>query len=210
MNIDSKRAAGSETKDLPAAPGEPEPAPEPLEIGFRLRELRQSRRLSIRALAQAAGLTHSTIAQIEANKTSPSVSSMKRILSALGMSLSEFFAQAEAQGDEQIFFAADELVELADGTNLSYRQVGRSLKGKAIMMLHERYAPGADTGEPYVHHAEESGIVVKGRIVVTVGSREKILSVGDAYYFDSRIPHRWHNPFDEECQLISAVSPPTF
>jgi transcriptional regulator with XRE-family HTH domain len=133
-------------KDLPEAPtgasGEPESAHEPLEIGFSLRELRQSRRLSIRALAQAAGLTHSTIAQIEANRTGPSVSSMKRILSALGMSLSEFFAQAQAQGDGQMVFAADELVELADGT---------SLNGNAIMMLHERYAPGADTGEPYVH-----------------------------------------------------------
>lgn len=68
----------------------------------------------------------------------------------------------------------------------------------------------ADTGEPYVHQVEESGIVVKGRIVVIVGTREKILSVGDAYYFDSRIPHRWHKPFDKECQLISALSPPTF
>lgn len=182
----------------------------PLDIGSRLRELRQSHRLSIRALAQAAGLTHSTIAQIESNKTSPSVSSMKRILSALGVSLSEFFADAEAQGEEQIFFTAKELVELADGKSLSYRQVGRNLKGKAIMMLHERYAPGADTGEPYVHPAEESGIVVKGKIVVTVGQREKVLSVGDAYYFDSRTPHRWHNPFSKECELISAVSPPTF
>jgi transcriptional regulator with XRE-family HTH domain len=181
-----------------------------LELGSRLRELRQSRQLSIRALAQAAGVTHSTVAQIEANKTSPSVSSMKRILSALGVSLSEFFAETEAQDEAQIFFAADELVELADGKTLSYRQVGRNLKGKAIMMLHERYAPGADTGEPYVHQAEESGIVIKGRIVVVIGKREKILSVGDAYYFDSRIPHRWYNPFNEECELISAVTPPTF
>jgi transcriptional regulator with XRE-family HTH domain len=225
LSADSKRTPGSEAKARPKAASDP-PAPasmtivpaakstpprteDSLDLGSRLRELRQSHRLSIRALAHAAGLTHSTVAQIEANKTSPSVSSMKRILSALGVSLSEFFAETEAQGEGQIFFTAGELVELADGKTLSYRQVGRSLKGKAIMMQHARYAPGADTGEPHVHQAEESGIVVKGRIVVTVGKREKILSAGDAYYFDSRIPHRWYNPFNEECELISAVTPPT-
>ncbi|WP_321794663.1 cupin domain-containing protein [Caballeronia sp. J97] len=181
-----------------------------LDIGNRLRELRTKHGLSIRALAEVAGLTHSTIAQIEANKTSPSVGSMKRILDALHIPLSQFFADAEAQTEEQVFFAADELVELADGNVLSYRQVGKNLAGKDIMMLRERYAPGADTGEPYSHQAEECGTVISGRLMIVVGTRERCLSAGEAYYFDSRVPHRMYNPFDEVCEVVSAVSPPTF
>lgn len=185
-------------------------AQETLEIGPRLRNLRMKRGLSIRALAEAAGLTHSTIGQIEANKTSPSVSSMKRILDALHTPLSQFFADAETYTEEQIFFGHDDLVELADGESLSYRQVGKSLAGKAIMMLRERYAPGADTGEPYAHQAEECGIVISGKLMIVVGNRERCLSPGEAYYFDSRVPHRMYNPFDEVCEVVSAVSPPTF
>lgn len=181
-----------------------------LEIGFRLKELRLQHKYSIRGLAEAAGMTHSTIAQIEANKVSPSVSSMKRILDVLNVPLSEFFAQTESKSEEKIFFTAKDLVELADGKKLSYRQVGSSLKGKAIMMLHERYAPGADTGEPYSHDAEECGIVVSGKIMIVVGNKERCLKKGEAYYFDSRQPHRMYNPFEEECEVISAVSPPTF
>ena len=181
-----------------------------LDIGQRLKELRLEAKLSIRGLADAAGLTHSTIAQIEANKVSPSIGSMKRILDVLHMPLSAFFAQAESKSEERIFFAAPDLVELADGKQLSYRQVGDNLKGKAIMMLHERYAPGADTGETYSHEAEECGVVVNGRLMVVVGTEERCLGRGEAYYFDSRLPHRMYNPFDEPCEVVSAASPPTF
>ncbi|WP_321794671.1 cupin domain-containing protein [Caballeronia sp. J97] len=196
--------AAAKTVDLSDADSQP------LDIGNRLKELRTAHKLSIRGLAEAAGLTHSTIAQIEANKVSPSVSSMKRILNVLNVPLSEFFAKAESKSEEQVFFEAKELVELADGKKLSYRQVGSNLKGKAIMMLHERYAPGADTGEVYSHEAEECGVVVKGKLMMVVGTRERLLKKGEAYYFDSRQPHRMYNPFDEECEVISAVSPPTF
>jgi transcriptional regulator with XRE-family HTH domain len=181
-----------------------------LDIGSRLKAIRMSYGLSIRALAEAAGVTHSTIAQIELNKVSPSVSSVKRILNVFNMPLSDFFAEVEDRQEERIFFKADELVELADGKMLSYRQVGSNLAGKAMMMLHERYAPGADTGEPYVHDAEECGIVIKGRVVIVVGQREQVLEAGEAYYFNSRLPHRMYNPFKETCEVISAVSPPTF
>ncbi|HSA67874.1 MAG TPA: cupin domain-containing protein, partial [Methyloceanibacter sp.] len=45
---------------------------------------------------------------------------------------------------------------------------------------------------------------------VTVGDRRTILGPGDAYYFDSRTPHRFRNAGDEECMVVSANSPPSF
>lgn len=206
----SKKPESDSATALPAEGRAGESAATALDIGSRLKAIRVSYGLSIRALAEAAGVTHSTIAQIELNKVSPSVSSVKRILNVFNMPLSDFFAEVEDRQEERIFFKADELVELADGKMLSYRQVGSNLAGKAMMMLHERYAPGADTGEPYVHDAEECGIVIKGRVVIVVGQREQVLEAGEAYYFNSRLPHRMYNPFKETCEVISAVSPPTF
>ena len=58
------------------------------------------------------------------------------------------------------------------------------------------------------HDGEEGGIVLRGRIELTVGDRREILGPGDAYHFSSRIPHRFRNPGDEECELISACTPP--
>jgi mannose-6-phosphate isomerase-like protein (cupin superfamily) len=80
-----------------------------------------------------------------------------------------------------------------------------------MSILHERYSANADTGEEMLTHAgEEGGVVVKGRIELSVGGEARILSAGDAYYFKSSIPHRFRNPGREECEIVSASSPPTF
>jgi mannose-6-phosphate isomerase-like protein (cupin superfamily) len=80
-----------------------------------------------------------------------------------------------------------------------------------MSILHERYNPGADTGEEMLSHAgEEGGVVVRGAIELTVGGQKRTLGPGDAYYFESRLPHRFRNTGEEICEIISANSPPTF
>jgi mannose-6-phosphate isomerase-like protein (cupin superfamily) len=109
-----------------------------------------------------------------------------------------------------VFFAAEELVELGSG-GISYRQVARDLSERALQILHERYAPGADTGETMLRHeSDEGGVVIRGRLEVTVGDQRRVLGPGDAYYFDSRIPHRFRALGEEECEVVSACTPPSF
>jgi transcriptional regulator with XRE-family HTH domain len=181
----------------------------PADVGGRLRAVRLQHGLSQRELAKRAGLTHSAISLIEQNRVSPSVGSLKKILDGIPITLSEFFA--EGMGDDaQIFYHHTELVELASG-KISYRQVGRHLKGRALQILHERLAPGADTGEMLLqHNAEEGGVVIRGALEVTVGTVTRVLNPGDAYYFNSNIPHRFRNVGDKECELVSACTPPSF
>ncbi|QCO58045.1 cupin domain-containing protein (plasmid) [Pseudorhodobacter turbinis] len=189
-----------------------------MNIGARLRAARTQRKLSQRELARRAGVTNGTISQIEQNHSSPSVSSLKRVLDALAMSLAEFFAADVAQS-HQVFFRRSELQEvnphkLLRKTDapiaLSIRQVGDALSHQ-IQMLHECYSPGADTGaQKYSHDAEEAGIVIEGSIEVTVGAETETLFAGDAYLFDSRIPHRFHNTGTEDCVIVSACTPPSF
>ncbi|HEU4824844.1 MAG TPA: cupin domain-containing protein [Dongiaceae bacterium] len=177
------------------------------DLGSRLKTLREAHNLSQRELAKRAGVSNAIISMIEQNHSSPSVGMLKKLLDGFPLSLAEFFA-LEAPPKPQIYFAARELVELAGGS-ISYRQVGRDLAGRALQMLHERYAPGADTGE-LSHNAEECGIVLRGRLEVTVGDQVKVLGPGEAYYFDSRTTHRFRNLGDEECEAVSANSPPSF
>lgn len=197
-----------------ARPGSSPAAAEPelgvdFDIGERLREIRQRYGLSQRALATRADVTNGMISMIEKNRSSPSVATLKKILDGFPMSLAEFFAAGQAQ-PPKIFFAADELVELAGGL-VSYRQVGANLEGKAIQVLHERLQPGADTGAEMLRHdAEEGGVVISGSLEITVGMQTRVLHAGDAYYFSSRIPHRFRNVGSEPCELVSACSPPSF
>lgn len=182
---------------------------EGFDLGARLKALRDSHGLSQRELAKRAGVSNAIISMIEQNRSSPSVGMLKKLLDGFPMSLAEFFAD-DLKPRPQIFFSSSELVELAGGA-VSYRQVGKDMSGKAIQLMHERYQPGADTGGQMLsHEAEEAGVIIRGRLEVTVGDQVRVLGPGDAYYFDSRIPHRFRNLGSDECEVVTANSPPSF
>ena len=190
----------------------PEPrrsGPAGLDMGARLREIRERFGLSQRALAARADVTNGMISLVEKNASSPSVATLKKILDAFPMSLAEFFETGQPE-QTAWFFRAGELVEIGGGP-ISYRQVGRSLQGRALQLLHERLQPGADTGSAMLRHAgEEGGVVVRGEIELTVGTATRLLRAGDAYAFPSSIPHRFRNLGREACEIVSACTPPSF
>jgi transcriptional regulator with XRE-family HTH domain len=180
-----------------------------MDIGDRLRRLRVAKGLSQRDVARRAGVTNATISMIENNKISPSVASLKKILDGLLVPLADFFGSGRER-DERVFFAADELTEIAGG-KISFRQVGDDLRGRALQVLHETYQPRADTGRAMLgHEGEEAGIVICGRIEITVGDARRVLGPGDAYYYDSSFPHRFRNVGNEPCEIISVCTPPNF
>jgi transcriptional regulator with XRE-family HTH domain len=180
------------------------------DIGTRLRVVRQIYGLTQRELARRAGVTNGAISLIEQNRVSPSISSLKKILDGIPLSLADFFTLDFSPSDN-VFFAAGELTEIAFGEAISMRMVGRRVAGRAVQMLREVYQPGADTGEAMLRHeGEECGIVVSGCLTVTVGAQERVLNPGDAYYFRSDIPHRFRNGGNVPCVLISANAPPSF
>ena len=180
-----------------------------INIGERLRTIREMYGFSQRALAKRADVTNGIISMIEQNSSSPSIATLKKILDGFPISLTDFFSFG-APSQDKIIYRADELVEIG-GKKVSYRQVGSNLKGKSMQLIHERIEPGADTGNEMLRHeAEEGGIIIKGQIELTVGGQVDILNEGDAYYFDSRLPHRFRNIGTEVCEIISACSPPSF
>jgi transcriptional regulator with XRE-family HTH domain len=180
-----------------------------LDIGNKLRHFREAAGLSQRALAKRANIANSTISLIEANSSSPSIGQLKRILDAIPIGVSEFFAQ-EPDNPDKAFYRASELVEIGKG-DVSFRQVGRRRAGRQLQIMHECYQPGSDTGRiPLSHPGEEGGVVVSGQLEVTVDGDRCILGPGDAYSFDSRRPHRFRCVGDAPAILISACTPPSF
>ena len=177
-------------------------------VGLRLKQLRQSRGLSQRKLARTASVSNATVSLIEHGKTDPSMGLLRKLLDSLGVSFAEFFVP-DTRASDKHFYAHDELSEIGSGP-ISYLQVGSDLRDGELQILYERYQPGADTGQSMLSHdAEEGGIVVRGRLEVTVGQQVQVLTAGDAYRFDSRRPHRFRNTGNEECIVVSACTPPS-
>jgi transcriptional regulator with XRE-family HTH domain len=179
------------------------------EVAERLKAVRRAEGLSQRALARRAGMTNATISLIESGSMNPSVGALKRILTGIPMDLGTFFT-FELSKQDRAFYRVADLVEIGKG-EVSYRLLAADRKSKRLQIIHERYQPGSDSGRvTLAHDGEEGGIVISGRLEVTVGEQKRVLGPGEAYYFDSRIPHRFRNPGEEVCEVVSACSPASF
>lgn len=180
------------------------------DIGERLRTIRNHHGLSQRELAKRAGVTNGTISLIEQNAVSPTIASLRKVLDGFPMSLADFFADDDEPAPT-VFLRADDLPEIRIGEGLVLRQVGRARRDRRLLVLHEQYGPGGDTGaELLSHDGEEAGVVLRGRVEVSVGGKSQVLGPGDAYAFDSRLPHRFRNVGPEPAEIVSACAPPTF
>ena len=179
-----------------------------MEVGKQLRAVRTAFGLSQRELAKRAGVTNGMISLIEQDRVSPSVGSLQKILAAFPMTMAEFFTQ-DMHGRENVVFRAGELPDVGTG-DIAYRLIAASRRDRKMSILWETYAPGADTGDDLLTHSgEEGGVIVEGEIELTVAGETWRLGLGDAYYFDSRLPHRFRNTGKEPARIVSANSPPT-
>ena len=73
-----------------------------MNIGERLRFLREQSGLSGKALAEKIGLVPSQINKIEHNVTKPSIDSLERICNALGITLGEFFSIEKSESEPEL------------------------------------------------------------------------------------------------------------
>jgi transcriptional regulator with XRE-family HTH domain len=179
-----------------------------LEVGKQLRAVRTAFGLSQRELAKRAGVTNGMVSLIEQDRVSPSVGSLQKILSAFPMTMADFFTR-DMQGRDNFVFRADELPDVGTG-DIQYLLVAASKHDRKMSILSETYEPGTDTGEDLLTHSgEEGGVVIEGELELTVAGNVQVLGPGDAYYFDSHLPHRFRNTGKVPTRIVSANAPPT-
>ena len=182
-----------------------------MDIGARLQLVRKTKGLSQRELAKRVGVTNSTISLIEQNKVSPSVSSLKKVLDGIPISLADFFTMDMDAGPvDSPFYDCGEQPDVGNN-DIHYFLIGQRRPQRQMCILREVMPPGTDTGESMLlHEGEEGGVVVEGEVEVTVGDLVRVLRAGEAYYFESKVPHRFRNTGEVDAVIFSANTPATF
>ena len=182
-----------------------------MNIGLRLQEVRHKKGLSQRELAKRVGVTNSTISLIEQNKVSPSISSLKKVLDGIPISLADFFTvDIDTKNNDSPFYGKDEQLDVGNG-EIHYYLIGQNRPQRQMCILREVMPPGSDTGKDMLQHeGEEGGVIIQGEIELTIANQVRLLGPGDAYYFESKTPHRFRNVGKTEAILVSANTPATF
>lgn len=178
-----------------------------LDVGARLRAVRDRAGLSQRELAKKAGVTHSTISLIEQEAHAPSLASLHRILSAIPISIADFFALPTSQ-QNVLFNDADDLAVVTRG-EADLRVLAAERRDKSLQMFIERYQPGAGTGdEPIAHEGETAAVVLRGTIEVRVGDTIRVLRRGGGYHIIGKQPYMLRNIGKIIAVVACACTPP--
>ncbi|MFT3732901.1 MAG: helix-turn-helix domain-containing protein [Hyphomicrobium sp.] len=178
-----------------------------LGVGLRLKAIREAAGLSQRELAKRAGVTNATVSMIEQETHAPSLASLHRLLTAIPISLADFFALPASQKNA-LFYDDKDLAVVSRGA-ADLRVLGSERREKKLQMFLERYKPGAGTGEePIMFDGETAVIVIEGTIEVQTDGEVRRLTKGGGYQLFGRVPYRLRNVGKTVAVIACACTPP--
>jgi XRE family transcriptional regulator, regulator of sulfur utilization len=177
-------------------------------VGEHVRRLRGQAGISVRTLARQTGFSPSFISQVENGQVSPSISSMEKIATALGVSLGDFFG-AVTDGEGGL------VVHVADRQGLSSGWSSAEIEALVVpgplarleaMLITLR--PGGRSGKhAYAHPREEFAFVLKGKVILTLGPDDHRLQRGDAATILPGELRLWRNEARTPAQIMVVTSP---
>lgn len=176
-----------------------------LDVGVRLRELRDERKISMRGLAAKSGLSANALSMIERAKTSPSVSTLYKLADALGVSITAFFG-LQTERINAILVKADERARIP-----FVRGVWEGLGGERFTGRVEPFVltleSGASSGpHNMVHSGHEFVFCLRGQLDYLVEKQAFLLEAGDSLLFAAHLNHRWRNPGSTVTNVLVVLS----
>jgi transcriptional regulator with XRE-family HTH domain len=178
-----------------SAPGETHSdstTPLAIDVGRNLHAIRNEKGFSIRSLARLSSLNVNTLSLIENGKTSPSVSTLQQLASALAVPITAFFETNVTKNNisyqktgqcPQAAFIYGTLGDLG---------AGLTLRGGQPLLV--TLQPNASSGStPIVHTGHEFVFCLEGRLMYTIEGHTYVLDPGDSLLFEAHLPHLWQN-----------------
>ncbi|TDD06629.1 helix-turn-helix domain-containing protein [Nonomuraea diastatica] len=157
------------------------------QVGSRLRRVRTRRGVTLSALAEATGISKSTLSRLEAGQRRPSLELLLPIAQAHQVPLDELVGAPEV-GDPRI------------------RCKPRVRNGRTVIPLTTQPGPlqawksiipaEQNRPDPCTHEGYEWMYVLSGRVRLIVAGHDLVMGPGEAAEFDTRLPH-WFGPAGE-------------
>ena len=176
-------------------------------LGEKLRQLRSERNISQRDLAHLAGLSPNSISLIERDETSPSVSTLQSLATALNIRMSYFFEEETPTS----------ILHIKSGARPKIESEGVTIEGMGKTLPFQELEPFSITLESHagsggerqvVHSGHEFVYCLHGKIEYVIDGKIYLMETGDILIFEATLPHLWRNPFDEEAKFILVLQTP--
>jgi transcriptional regulator with XRE-family HTH domain len=178
-------------------------------LGARVRRLRTDRRLSLRELASTGRVSASLLSQLERNRANPSVATLQRIASSLGVSVFALLPDDRTVPSATVVRPENRRKLVIQDGELRYELLSPDTNHQMEVWM-GRLGVRAEMGSEFSSHPSEEFIVVlRGRMSFSLGGQTHELGEGSSIQYDGVVPHRIENAGDQELVFLSALTPPT-
>ncbi|MGD8561406.1 MAG: XRE family transcriptional regulator [Desulfarculaceae bacterium] len=174
-------------------------------LGQRIKRLRESRELSLEALANEVGYSLEYLTRIENDEVIPPVA----VLITLGRALKvdSTLLLKDEEGNESLERRAEAVRKRTD--QYSYTVLTSDSRDKHLMGFLITIDPNSDLeGASYQHEGEEFHYVLKGEVEVKVGDNLNHLTQGESLHFNSSLVHKLSNPGNTPAEILVVLYTP--
>jgi transcriptional regulator with XRE-family HTH domain len=180
-------------------------------FGEKIRAVRERRSLTLKDVAERAGVSESLVSQIERNRVSPAIDTLLSLADALDIDLEYLFSDYRKERSVRVVRFAERSSSTRPGVlyeklaQLDGEGDGRHGIEAYFITLEE----GAKTGgTEYGHPGFELGVVQEGRAELAVGARSYTLEPGDSATFRADAPHVLSNVGPGTLKVFWIITPP--
>lgn len=176
------------------------------QIGDAVRRLRDSKGLSVRTLAAKCGFSASFISQVELNKASPSLASLERIASGLGVTVGQFFVTFDRPTPALIRSMQRPTLQSA-WSRAQIESLSPTSVGDTFEVLMVTLQPGGCSGTGL--HSRDTKLCVtifSGNVYLQFEESAQVLHRGDTISIPARTLYRWENKTGKAVQLLKVIA----
>lgn len=177
-------------------------------VGNRVRRARKAQKMTLKDLARQIGCSESLLSKIENGKGNPPLSTLHDLTTALGVSISFLFANAD--DPEVAIYRNGERALLHTSQTVILEALIPHTENHRLQAHIHIIAPGGSPDGDYSHEGEEAGFILAGQLRLIVNGTDYLLAQGDSFSFRSDLTHSYENPGKTETRVLWVNTPATF
>ena len=180
------------------------------QIGKNIRALRLSQELTIKALAERAGITKGYLSKVENSDKAPPVSTLLLIAKALRVTMAQLLGEESPPVRCSLVKKSERKLMARNGAvfGYSYETLAHNYLNKKMEPYILTIPAGYGKSAVFQHEGEEMLLVVEGTMRFSHGGEVYIVEKGDCVYFDSIVPHYGVAAGDNEVKCVMVIYGP--
>ena len=180
-----------------------------MQIGKKIKELREERKMSLTELSQQSGIQLATLSRMEHLKMTGTLESHMKIAQAFGVSLPQLYSDIIKEENKiEVKTSKSSSEVFVHSKRSSYEILTAKILSRKMMPILLKIEPGGTTHQEQNQAGCEKFIfVLEGKIEAKIAGETYSLSKNNTLYFDASLEHKFINTGKALARVICVSTP---